>query len=68
MVRSNALFGKGGGEDGPDQDPKEGFRSRIWRGKIGSEIDIFFRKVQLPKCKEASRGPNLQKMTKSDLA
>ena len=41
-----AILGRSGGENGPDQDPQETFQSRIWRGKMVSKIEIFFRKVQ----------------------
>ena len=39
------ILGRHGGQNGPDQDPQEGFQSRIWRGKMVSKIEICFRKV-----------------------
>ena len=33
-----------------------------------SKIEILFRKMKFSECKETIRGPNLEKMTKSDLA
>ena len=46
------------GQNGPDQDPQEGFQSRIWRGKMVSKIVIFFLSV-VSMCKDAIRGSNL---------
>ena len=41
----NAIIGRHGGQNGPDEDPQETFQSRIWRGKMVSKIVIFVRKV-----------------------
>ena len=38
------ILGRHGGQNGPDQDPQETFQSRIWRGKMVSNIVIFVQK------------------------